>query len=332
VPVHIVTAGGLGGTASWGGGAELELPAGAAAWSAAVQGGGSGDEPGAGPVLLLNVWSRATSGTAAGGRGSAGGCLEAVCLIGSAVADLSMLPAAGSSGLRDWFDLVSADMQLRGRLKAAVRPNAPLRAQLQALHAAAGSPPAPPAPIAASVVASVAMSGGEGSPEVGWPKMDASMPAAAAAPASSAVAFVQAQPGRQEVGQQSSSVAASSQQHEEQDAVGDAADQADLLKRLNAQLAELGALSQRLAGEPPPPASGAPGGAGASSWAPGSRSAELGGQSSHSVQFSQFEQQQQEQQGVMGHVLADSEGEEDAWPAFDARRVCTMLLTSLGWF
>ena len=142
VPVHVVEAAGLGGTAAWN--AELELPAAAAAWAAPASssGGGGGSSP-AGPALLLNVW--ATPGTpGASGRasGQPGGAADS--LLGCAVLGLSALP--GAAQLAGWWRIVDSQQRQQGELKASVRPSAALLSQLRALAPA----PAPVEPAAAS--------------------------------------------------------------------------------------------------------------------------------------------------------------------------------------
>lgn len=125
VPVHSVEAGDMGGTAAWG--SCLELPVPAADFAAAL---GRGD---GGPALLLHLWA-SCSVADQGGRSpapgvrpsSAAGLSDA--LIGCAAVDLASLARTGE--VLGWWPVVDWQQQLRGQIKAAVRPNAVLSAKL----------------------------------------------------------------------------------------------------------------------------------------------------------------------------------------------------------
>ena len=147
VPVHVVAAADLGGTAVWN--ADLALPAVAASW--ASRGGGDSSSSGSfGPVLLLNVWSTA----AAEGSGTAGGAAAVLdALIGCAVVDLSVLPLLREQ--QGWWHIVGSAEQQQGQLKASVRPDSLLLQQLcsQATAAVSGSAHSVASPQAAAPAA-----------------------------------------------------------------------------------------------------------------------------------------------------------------------------------
>jgi hypothetical protein len=140
VPVHVVAAADLGGTAVWN--ADLALPAAAASWTSNSSSGGSSSSC---LVLLLNVWSTAAAEVCT----SAAAFSDA--LIGCAVVDLSVLPPLREQ--HGWWHIVGSGEQQQGQLKASVRPNSPLLEQLcsQAVAAVSGSAhsiASPPAPTA----------------------------------------------------------------------------------------------------------------------------------------------------------------------------------------
>jgi hypothetical protein len=130
VPVHVVAAADLGGTAVWS--ADLALPAAAASW--ASNSSSSGGSSSSGPVLLLNVWS-----TAAAEGSTAGAAAVSDALIGCAVVDLSVLPLLREQ--QGWWHIVGSGEQQQGQLKASVRPDSVLLEQLcsQAVAAVSGS-------------------------------------------------------------------------------------------------------------------------------------------------------------------------------------------------
>ena len=130
VPVHVVAAADLGGTAVWN--ADLALPAAAASW--ASNSSSSGGSSSSGPVLLLKVWS-----TAAAEGSTAGAASVSDALIGCAVVDLSVLPLLREQ--QGWWHIVGSGEQQQGQLKASVRPDSVLLEQLcsQAVAAVSGS-------------------------------------------------------------------------------------------------------------------------------------------------------------------------------------------------
>lgn len=274
VPVHVLEAADLGGTAVWGS-AELELPATAVSWAASS---GNGSRSGDGPTLLLNVWTtRASASSSASGSTSAA---ASDSLIGTAAVDLSLLPSLGS--LAGWFHIVGSDQQQRGQIKAAVRANSTLRSQL----------------LQAGLVAAAA------------PSETASAPSAASPAAAAA-------------GEALASAALPAEQQIEPKQVG-----LNLMQQLQVQLNELDLLSQRLASEPPSAHAAAAG-------------AQLPSPAASSTASAQRPQQPQGAAQVVAaaagaYELAESEGEEDAWPPFDARQVPILLvpatLHALAWW
>ena len=137
VPVHVVAAAELGGTAVWH--AELELPAAASQWqSQAHTRGGSGSGSGSGPNLVLHVWATpGTPGSSGGSGGSGQQGSAADSLLGCCVLDLRVLPALQQ--VAGYWHIVDSQQQQqqqqqqqrRGQLKASVRANRALRDALQ---------------------------------------------------------------------------------------------------------------------------------------------------------------------------------------------------------
>ena len=116
VPVHVVDAAEMGGTAVWN--ATLELPAAADVFDSSIGGsghkGGAGDAGRRGPVLLLNLWStRSSSGRASRGGASSsqhGGDSRPSSsagaddtLIGCAALELAALPLMGETA--GWWNV-----------------------------------------------------------------------------------------------------------------------------------------------------------------------------------------------------------------------------------
>lgn len=155
VPVHVVAAGDLGGTAVWN--AELELPASAATWAVRSGAGGSGGT--AGTNLLLNMWAIACGSDGGSARSAGGNCLSSAAaaaadtLLGCAVLDLSLLPRMPQQA--GWWHIVDSQQRLQGQLKVTLRPSTALLHALQA-QAPAASEPAELASAAAAPVAPLA--------------------------------------------------------------------------------------------------------------------------------------------------------------------------------
>ncbi len=218
VPVHVVAAAELGGTAVWH--AELELPAAASAWQSQPQ-VGSGGTGSSGPNLVLNVWA-ATGATGSSVGGSGQQASTADSLLGCCVLDLRSLPALQQ--VAGYWHIVDSQQRQQGQLKASVRANGALRDALQQQRSRLGQ--------------------GSG-PTEGGPVAPAAALGAAAAEA----------PSQQQQQQQAWQVpvAAAVLEQDRQDQPEPAGDD-DLAQQVQAQLQELELLSQRLAGQPPPAA------------------------------------------------------------------------------